>query len=492
MGIDLDSDTRTGLLANGQSSAALAFHSHQDYFMPSALYLVSDEGPAVNTGGPTVGGTARDGSTLTADPGTWNGTPTITYEYQWQRCDSAGANCVDIAGATGSTYTLTPADVGSTVRVLVTAVNDAGSPPSASGTTGTIAQLAPSDVTLPQLSGTSQDAQTLTSTMGTWNGTGPLIYVVKWQRCDALGANCVDIAGATGPTYTLTGADVGATVRSAVTASNGAGTDSASSAPTGTVDPEAPRTRREPTVSGVSRDGQDPDRRPGTWDGTAPLAYDYQWQRCDADGTNCADITGATGPTYTLAGADVAGSVRVQVTATNAAGNATANSSATATVVADPPSNTSAPTLSGTASDGQTLTLDTGTWTGTDPLDYDVVWQRCDGAGANCSAIPGETGSTYTLTAADVGATIGASVTATNTAGAATVVTAPTAVVTADPPADTVVPAVTGNRVDGATLTADQGTWTGTPRPSPTSGSAATAPAPTASTSWPRRTRPTR
>ena len=84
-------------------------------------------GPGREQRGPTVGGVARDGSTLTADPGTWNGTPTITYEYQWQRCDAGGASCADIPGATGSTYTLTPADVGSTVRVLVTAVNGAGS-----------------------------------------------------------------------------------------------------------------------------------------------------------------------------------------------------------------------------------------------------------------------------------------------------------------------------------------------------------------------------
>ena len=127
MGTDIDVWNSTGLLANHQSSAMLAFASNQDLFVPSALWLVSDEGPAANTAGPTVGGVARDGSTLTANPGSWDGTPTITYEYQWQRCDAAGANCVNIPGETGSTYTLTPADVGSTIRVLVTAVNDAGS-----------------------------------------------------------------------------------------------------------------------------------------------------------------------------------------------------------------------------------------------------------------------------------------------------------------------------------------------------------------------------
>ena len=127
-GTDIDVFNSTGLLANHQSSATLAFSSTQDLFVPSALWLVSDEGPAANTSGPSIGGIARDGSTLTANPGTWNGTPTITYEYQWQRCDAAGDNCVDIAGRDRQRrYTLGPADVGSTIRVVVTAVNDAGS-----------------------------------------------------------------------------------------------------------------------------------------------------------------------------------------------------------------------------------------------------------------------------------------------------------------------------------------------------------------------------
>ena len=88
--------------------------------------------------------------------------------------------------ATGSTYTLGPDDVGSTIRVVVTAVNDAGSSnPATSAPTGTIGQLAPANVTLPVVSGTQQDGQTLTTTLGGWNGTAPLDYDVQWQRCDS-------------------------------------------------------------------------------------------------------------------------------------------------------------------------------------------------------------------------------------------------------------------------------------------------------------------
>jgi hypothetical protein len=136
LGMDLDAQTATGALANSQSSTTLSFSSTQDYYMPSAFFLVSDEAPAVNTGAPAISGTLEGGSTVTADPGDWQGTPTITYTYQWQRCDAAGDNCVDIAGATGQTYELTDADVGGTVRVVVVANNDAGaSSPATSGPT---------------------------------------------------------------------------------------------------------------------------------------------------------------------------------------------------------------------------------------------------------------------------------------------------------------------------------------------------------------------
>ena len=138
-GLDLDTFTNAGALINDQSSATLAFSSTNEYFMPSAFFLVSDEGPATSTGpGPTVGapaggGVAHDGEALSADPGSWNGTGTLTYAYQWQRCDANGDNCQNIAGANSSHYTPSGADVGGTVRVVVTATNDAGtSTPTAS------------------------------------------------------------------------------------------------------------------------------------------------------------------------------------------------------------------------------------------------------------------------------------------------------------------------------------------------------------------------
>lgn len=61
------------------------------------------------------------GNVLTASTGTWDGT--YTYTYQWSRCDANGGNCAPITGATAQTYTPVAADVGSTIRVSVTASN---------------------------------------------------------------------------------------------------------------------------------------------------------------------------------------------------------------------------------------------------------------------------------------------------------------------------------------------------------------------------------
>jgi hypothetical protein len=86
---------------------------------------------------PGVTGTAQQGQTLTAMPGTWTAAD-ATLGYQWQRCDAAGANCADIPGATTSTYAVTPAEVGATLRVVVTAANRFGSAPATSAQTAVV------------------------------------------------------------------------------------------------------------------------------------------------------------------------------------------------------------------------------------------------------------------------------------------------------------------------------------------------------------------
>jgi hypothetical protein len=98
--------------------------------------------PPSNSSPPTISGTAQAGQTLTASPGSWTGTTPIGYAYQWRRCDSGGATCADIAGATTTTYALTASDIGATIRVAVTASNTAGSSTATSAQTAAVVSAA--------------------------------------------------------------------------------------------------------------------------------------------------------------------------------------------------------------------------------------------------------------------------------------------------------------------------------------------------------------
>jgi hypothetical protein len=338
LGMDLDVFPSLAALTNNQTTASLNFTSSNEYFMPSAFFLVSDEGPATISVPPSVdppagGGPAHDGQTLTADPGAWNATGTPTYTYQWQRCDAAGNGCQDIAGATSSTYTPTSADVGGTVRVVVTATNAAGSTSSVSAPIAVVA-APPVNTAPPTLPGPATAGQPLGADAGNWTGTGPVAHAYQWQLCDAAGDNCQDIAGATSSTYTPSAGDVGGTVRVVVTSTNSVGSSVSASAPVAVSAPLPPVNTTRPAVGGPSTQGKALIADPGVWEGTGPVSYTYQWQRCDANGAGCQDIPGAADNTYVPAAEDVGHTLRAVVTATTDAGSTTTTSAPTAPVVA--------------------------------------------------------------------------------------------------------------------------------------------------------------
>lgn len=91
----------------------------------------------VKTSRPALSGTPLVGQSLSVSAGTWSEPPS-SYAYQWQVCDATGNHCADIPGATGQTLTLTPADLGATVRALVTAAGAVESAPAASPVSGLI------------------------------------------------------------------------------------------------------------------------------------------------------------------------------------------------------------------------------------------------------------------------------------------------------------------------------------------------------------------
>ena len=200
---------------------------------------------------PAITGTASRGQLLTASTGTWTGFPAPTFTLQWRQCDSAGANCSDIGGATASTYTPVTGDQGKTIRVTVTATNGSGSASASSNQTAVVTG-SPQNTVAPSLSGSAARDSTLTTTNGTWAGfPATFTFTYAWLRCDNLGANCSIIGGATASTYKLVQADVGGTVKARVTATNAGGSASADTSVTAVVT-GAPANTVAPTITGTT------------------------------------------------------------------------------------------------------------------------------------------------------------------------------------------------------------------------------------------------
>jgi len=192
-----------------------------------------------NESPPTISGAQRVGSTLTANPGRWSGSTPITFSYQWVRCNAQLANCSN--RNRGRFYRLGESDQGRRLVVVVTARNSDGSA-NAQANTGVIGAraAAPRNTSIPTISGTLREGETLTANPGAWTGTSPISFAYQWQRCDANGGNCSNIAGATNRSYTVAAADVNRSVRVVVRATNSAGNRSATSAPTGVAQPGGP------------------------------------------------------------------------------------------------------------------------------------------------------------------------------------------------------------------------------------------------------------
>ena len=167
-----------------------------------------------------------------------------------------------------------------------------------------------------------------------------------------------------------------------------------------------------PAITGTTTIGDTLTCSQGTWTGTAVISYAFQWYR------NGVAIGGETAATHTIVSADAGTTLTCTVTASNA--NGTASETATQAVPAIAPVNTVAPVITddGTPAVGETVTVNTGTWTGQPTPTFTYQWKKAT------VAIPAATTNSYVLQAGDSGAAITCTVTATNSAGTASVTTA--------------------------------------------------------------------
>ncbi len=282
----------------------------------------------VNSSLPEVSGTAKEGDTLTASTGSWTGSTPITFAYQWTRCNSSGGECANIASATSATYLATQEDVGSTLRVVVTATNSSGNSDVSSKQTSMVAALAPFNTTPPAISGTAEDGQPLTTSNGIWSGTHPLSYTYQWESCDSEGNKCQDIENAAGSSYTPSSADLETKLRVQVTATNIAGFAQTTSVASSLVKSGPPGEQEQPSIAGTPDAGDILNADPGLWTGTE-VEVSYQWESCNKAGGECSNIQGATSSEYTLSADEIGTTLRVRVGAANDSGSLTSVSLAT-------------------------------------------------------------------------------------------------------------------------------------------------------------------
>jgi hypothetical protein len=389
-------------------------------------------GELSSTPTPTITGTPKVAQQLAAVPGTWDSGVTLTY--QWT------ADAANIVGATDSTYTPVPGDLGKVITVKVAGNKPGYVTVTKESAATTVVVLG--DLTLtptPSFGGSAPKVGvTFTADPGTWDAGVAFAY--QWT------ADGTDIPGATAITYAVSVGDLGKAIAVEVTGSkagyNSVTKTSASSSPIEAGDQVLTPV---PTITGTPQVGQLLTAVPGTWDDGVTLAY--QWT---ADAT---DISGATTSAYTPVPADVGKVIRVEVTGTKAGyAPATEESTPTSAVTVGGLVNTPTPTVSGTPKVAVPLTTTTGIWDDGVTLAYQWTADGTD--------ISGATSSTYTPVAGDVGKVITVKVTGSK-AGFTSVTkeSAATAAVAKGDLTATPTPTISGTSLFGELLGAETGTW---------------------------------
>ena len=347
--------------------------------------------PPANVTPPSLVGVVEAGQLVTCDTGIWSGEPAPDLTIEWAR------GGVTMPDQTADTYEITVDDAGDTLACIVTATNPGGSAVASSGTASVPTVAPPSNVTAPTVVGPNRPSigTVLTCSLGTWTGAPTPGLYPEWLR------NGLLIPFAYDATYVVAAEDAGTVVTCQVTGENIAGSETVAATNSRTLDPAPvntalPSVRNAPgstwAVGGTARCAR------GTW--TNAQTYSYEWYR------NGTPISGATTQDYVLTAADAGQNISCAVTATGRMGTASAMSPTR--LLAGAPVMVSPPTISGTPRPNRTLRCSRGTWTGATSFTY--AWLR----NGTPTAV---TGTQYTVSVGDIGASISCRVTATGPGG---------------------------------------------------------------------------
>ena len=385
------------------------------------------------TGQPTISGTAQVGETLTAETSgieDADGLGNAVFSYQWL------ADGVDIAGATGSSYTPVETDIGKALTVTVTFPDDESNPESlTSAATAAVALAADeTEYSCPIVSATltvgrigenygyqsflnpragslipdSFVLDDVTYTVGSIQTEADYFTVFGVDRELPVGftlevdgeqfeSSDASLGSHTyGHVYTWPGRgmdwDVGEEVAVSLILRERVENTPQTGGPAICGTAQVGQTLTADTA-GVSDD-----------DGLGSGVFEYQWVR--SDGTTDTDIAGATGATYTLVAADEGKTVKVRVSFTDGGGNPESQTSAATPAVTARPNSPAkgAPTISGTAQALRTLTAHTSGISDADGLaGATFTYQWVANHGTTDTDIAGATDSTYALVDADEG-----------------------------------------------------------------------------------------
>lgn len=346
---------------------------------------------------PTIAGTPRVDTLLTAAPGTW--TPTgATHTYQWLADGKA------ISGAASATFRPGGAQFGKRISVSVTASKSGYTPvKSASASTAAVAPGALANTSKPAIAGKHRVGVTLIAQPGTWSRSG-LTYAYTWF------ADGKPVPGATRSTYLLPAGDRGRRMTVTVTASKaGYTTAHATSGATTPIAYGLFRSASRPVVTGHTRVGSRLATSTGSWSPTG--TYSYEWS---ADGKV---IPKATARTFVLTTRQRGHKIRVRVLVRKPGFTvAGATSTNTKVVTSGRISLSKTPTITGSLKKGSLLTLNTGVPTPKGAkLRYQ--WMR------NGKPLSGATGKTHRVRTADRGKKLSVRVKASATGYSTLVVT---------------------------------------------------------------------